>query len=275
MNPSPHCRRRRRISRGGGPPQSNSHRFFRRRCMTIPTLRVLCSGPAQDGGGESGMEIVHASPQIASLRTVARGFDPEKKIEGTSDEVLCVDGRLGGKVCPSQATKMSERHYGAQGSESCWVAAVAGALKCTSSRQKVQTWKALSDETKAEAQLGRRNSHNGSSRSFGLGHRIDDEDVEECQGPLLENGVCTALLGEVATQFAKESSSRRSSAVKLGRMTARQKPDGGVRGVVAGDVFQRLVGRTLAEQFAEQSQAAFHPCKNRMCCTRCASAYQC
>ena len=31
-------------------------------------------------------------------------------------------------------------------------------------------------------------------------------------------------------------------------MTALQKPDGGVRGIVAGDVMRRLVGRTVAQQ---------------------------
>ena len=41
-------------------------------------------------------------------------------------------------------------------------------------------------------------------------------------------------------------------------MTALQKPDGAVRGIVVGDVFRRLVGRTLAKHFAEQGQAATH-----------------
>ena len=77
---------------------------------------------------------------------------------------------------------------------------------------------------------------------------------------LLESGVCTALLGEVATQFARgQVPEQILPAVRLGKMTALQKPDGGVRGIVVGDVFRRLVGRTLAKQFAEQGQAATHP----------------
>ena len=32
--------------------------------------------------------------------------------------------------------------------------------------------------------------------------------------------------------------------VRLGRMTALQKPNGGVRGIVAGDIIRRLVART-------------------------------
>ena len=36
--------------------------------------------------------------------------------------------------------------------------------------------------------------------------------------------------------------------VRLGRLTALTKPDGGVRGIVAGDVVQRLVARTMSQQ---------------------------
>ena len=32
--------------------------------------------------------------------------------------------------------------------------------------------------------------------------------------------------------------------IKLGRMTALRKPEGGVRGIVAGDVIRRLISRT-------------------------------
>ena len=42
-------------------------------------------------------------------------------------------------------------------------------------------------------------------------------------------------------------------------MTALQKPDGGVRGIVVGDVFRRLVARTLAQQFSSQVEGATHP----------------
>ena len=77
---------------------------------------------------------------------------------------------------------------------------------------------------------------------------------------LLESGVCTTLLGEVATQFARGHVPEEVlPAVRLGKMTAFQKPDGGVRGIVVGDVFRRLVARTLAKQFAEQAQVATHP----------------
>ena len=62
--------------------------------------------------------------------------------------------------------------------------------------------------------------------------------------PLLESGVCTALLGEVATQLTQGVKFQKKS-FACSQMTA-QKP-GGVRGIVVGDVFRRLVGRTLSQ----------------------------
>ena len=37
-------------------------------------------------------------------------------------------------------------------------------------------------------------------------------------------------------------------AVRIGRMTALQKPQGGIRGIVVGDFVRRVVARTLAQQ---------------------------
>ena len=105
---------------------------------------------------------------------------------------------------------------------------------------------------------------------------MDDEDVEECQERVSrettrdDSGTFDATLGKWGPHsvvrrsrhpLRKGSSSRRSSACgeRLGRMTALQKPDGGVWGIVVVDVFRRLVGRTLAKQFVEQGQAATHP----------------
>ena len=36
--------------------------------------------------------------------------------------------------------------------------------------------------------------------------------------------------------------------IRVGRFTALSKPDGGVRGIVAGDVIRRLVARTMSQQ---------------------------
>ena len=48
-------------------------------------------------------------------------------------------------------------------------------------------------------------------------------------------------------------------ALRMGRMTAFQKDDGGVRGVVVGDAFRRVVARTIAKQFSKWGEAATAP----------------
>ena len=42
-------------------------------------------------------------------------------------------------------------------------------------------------------------------------------------------------------------------------MTALRKPDGGIRGIATGDVFRRLVSRTLAKTWASTFDAATRP----------------
>ena len=41
---------------------------------------------------------------------------------------------------------------------------------------------------------------------------------------------------------------------RMGRMTALQKPGGGVRGIVCGDVVRRLVAQTIAQQISPAVQ---------------------
>ena len=68
------------------------------------------------------------------------------------------------------------------------------------------------------------------------------------------------LLGEAASQLAQGNIPEEVvTAIRLGRMTALQKPDGGVRGIVVGDVFRRVVARTIAQQNAKLGEAATHP----------------
>ena len=49
------------------------------------------------------------------------------------------------------------------------------------------------------------------------------------------------------------------AAVRLGRITALVKPAGGVRGIVVGDVFRRLVARTVAQQMGPAVEKATAP----------------
>ena len=48
-------------------------------------------------------------------------------------------------------------------------------------------------------------------------------------------------------------------AIRMGRMTALRKANGGVRGIVVGDVVKRLVARTIAQQLGPQVEAATAP----------------
>ena len=49
------------------------------------------------------------------------------------------------------------------------------------------------------------------------------------------------------------------AAIRAGRIVALRKPNGRVRALVVGDVFRRLVGRTLAQEYASELQAACMP----------------
>ena len=201
-----------------------------------------------------------------------------------SSSIGSVDGGcFGWKVCLSQTTKTSERHCGAQAARALGLAQLG---ELSSGCQVLEgaavgsgdekTWKAFSDETKRP------------KRQRCL---LEDEvltmvppdplvlDIElmmktlrsakkgSAGGPPDDGGALEAALGKWG--LPEEV----LPAVRLGRMTALQKPDGGVRGVMVGDVFRRLVGRTLAKQFAEQGQAATHPWHG-MCCTRCGGVCQ-
>ena len=47
--------------------------------------------------------------------------------------------------------------------------------------------------------------------------------------------------------------------VRLGRKTALQKPSGGVRGIVVGDIIRRLVAHTISQQLATGVERATIP----------------
>ena len=55
--------------------------------------------------------------------------------------------------------------------------------------------------------------------------------------------------------------------LRLGRITALQKPSGGIRGIVVGDVFRRLVARTMAQQLnaAVERATSHHSCRSGVC----------
>ena len=59
--------------------------------------------------------------------------------------------------------------------------------------------------------------------------------------------VAIVAFSEVATALARvDVPDEIMDAIRLGRLTALRKPNGGVRGIVVGDIVRRLVGRTMA-----------------------------
>ena len=78
--------------------------------------------------------------------------------------------------------------------------------------------------------------------------------------PLLECDRALDSLHKFAHIMARgEVPDRIEPVVRLGRLTALRKPDGGVRGIIVGDVLRRLVARTIAQQIADQVEAATAP----------------
>ena len=51
---------------------------------------------------------------------------------------------------------------------------------------------------------------------------------------------------------------------RLGRLTALSKPDGGVRGIIAGDVVRRLVAKTTSQQLSPAVERATRPHQHAM-----------
>ena len=56
---------------------------------------------------------------------------------------------------------------------------------------------------------------------------------------------------------------------RLGRITALQKPTGGVRGIVVGDIIRRLVGRAIAQHLGPAVERATSPFQCALFVLRC------
>ena len=78
--------------------------------------------------------------------------------------------------------------------------------------------------------------------------------------PLLDNSRVMHTFFRVAEMLAQGDVPPRIGAVlRRGRLTAFQKPGGGVRGIVAGDVIRGLVARTIAQQLGKVVESATAP----------------
>ena len=78
--------------------------------------------------------------------------------------------------------------------------------------------------------------------------------------PLLDHVRDNYLLFLLGDQLAKaQTPASVNDAILLGRLTALQKPSGGVRGLVAGDIMRRLVARTMSHQLSKAVESATAP----------------
>ena len=78
--------------------------------------------------------------------------------------------------------------------------------------------------------------------------------------PLLDNVADTTRFWRFAQVLARATVPEDVvDAVKLGKMTALQKPKGGVRGIVSGDIIRRLVARTICQHLSSAVQVATAP----------------
>ena len=78
--------------------------------------------------------------------------------------------------------------------------------------------------------------------------------------PLLENPRDTHLFFRACEILAtSEVPDNVATVLRRGRRTALQKPGGGVRGIVAGNVIRRLVARTIAQQLGETVERVTAP----------------
>ena len=78
--------------------------------------------------------------------------------------------------------------------------------------------------------------------------------------PLLDDTRGMRLFTELGSRLAKALVPQVAiDLIRVGRLTALSKLDGGVRGIVAGDVVRRLVVRTMAQQLSEAVERATAP----------------
>ena len=78
--------------------------------------------------------------------------------------------------------------------------------------------------------------------------------------PVLEKEADSELFVQVCAQLAVGNVPEEIiDTIRLGRMTALSKPDGGVRGIVVGDIVRRLVARTISKQIAKKVEETTAP----------------
>ena len=101
--------------------------------------------------------------------------------------------------------------------------------------------------------------------------------------PLLDNIEDSNKFYEIAQAFAQaQIPNEILSAIRVGQLTALEKPNGGVRGIVVGDVVRRLIAKTMSDQMMARFETATKPFPIRFInkswvrkhCTHCAKCHR-
>ena len=82
--------------------------------------------------------------------------------------------------------------------------------------------------------------------------------------PLLDDSRGLHLFFMVAQKLGRADFPEAVVDLRVGRLTSLTKPDGGVRGIVAGDVVRRLVARTISQQLGPEVEQATSPYQHAM-----------
>ena len=78
--------------------------------------------------------------------------------------------------------------------------------------------------------------------------------------PLLDNIEDSNKCYEIAQAFAQaQIPDKILNAIRVGQLTAIEKPNGGVRGIVVGDVVRRLIAKTMSDQMMARFETATKP----------------
>ena len=148
-------------------------------------------------------------------------------------------------IFPSQLKKKTSHFHGSQGvAGDPWVKPLAVRVRLHRSRTSSQPTRRSRGEEDVGCSTTEGKITSGGPSSGGS-HRPKHEVPRMCQEKI---GGPTRNISRWQVPWQWVMSRRTSWTSSLGRVKALQNPDGGIRGIVVGDVLRRLVARTIAKQ---------------------------
>ncbi|CAE7037427.1 unnamed protein product, partial [Symbiodinium natans] len=193
--------------------------------FALTALRAASAGPAEEAVRARAWKLFLLTPRMLLARTAETGA-------AGSRELLARVGAYERAEWPALLERARAQHRPARGASN-----IADA-KAAAAHRRARSLRAC-----------KRGSAPGLS-----GARAEHYKV------LLDQADALELLAEAATLLARADVPQEVAAgIALARMTAIQKPGGGVRGIATGDTFRRLVSRTLAASHAATFDEATRP----------------